>query len=467
MIAHRQQARPRERPLVVRKAQFANDHHRSQMIVARHRPRHSTPPADHRHHPRADRQMIKRGKLGRLVVGGQSQAKRRRRGSHQHERQRDKRQHPRRRQIRIALEPDREQCQREDHRRQPHVGIGRSEDHPRQQDEHRAQHQHRKGEVARQHQSRVDQGEQHDRRRDHRRTQVEPPPPIAQHGHQPGPFGLEIEPVEGHSASGLAAPDEHQDQWQGQRRSVPCGADPRQPPASSAVMLAHRFGRKRHQPEHAPAERMGEEDDQRQRNEQRRAQPRLAQPPEPQPQSEGEKCQCDRQREIDEAEHQRVAISERQREHRGRRKAVVHLARHPQHPRHCQHGDRDHDQLGPQLEPEQLGHRDDQQVDPQIADQRPLEPVILLQARRRGEIELHPIASHMPDQVGQRRNRRVEKRHRRKQDHRHDERSAFPPRAWAGGSGRCSGRDQARSRRPSSLNRNAFSLMNPSASRWS
>ena len=45
------------------------------------------------------------------------------------------------------------------------------------------------------------------------------------------------------------------------------------------------------------------------------------------------------------------------------------------------------------------------------------------------EVELDPVAAHVPEQVDQRRDRRIEQRHHRRE---HDEREAnrrFPPRA--------------------------------------
>ena len=199
------------------------------------------------------------------------------------------------------------------------------------------------------------------------------------------------------------------------------------PPASSLVMLPHRLRRKAQQPEHPPPEGVREEDDDRDRHEQDRPQPKPLPRAEVQPQSEGEERQRHREREIDEAEHERMAEGERQGEHRGRRDPVVHFARDPQEAGDGHRRDAQHDQLHRRFEPDQPAERHDQQIDPEIADRGPLEAVILRKPRRMVEVELDPVATHMPEQVDQRRDRRIEQRHRGKQHERDQECGAFPP----------------------------------------
>ena len=208
------------------------------------------------------------------------------------------------------------------------------------------------------------------------------------------------------AAGRLGPPQHHQQHRQRHRAGVIGGAQPRLPPALAAVMLAHRLGREAQQAERAPAEGVGEKDDEADRHEQDRAQLRLAQPAEPQPQPEGDQRQRHRQSEIDEAEQEGMAERQRQREGDRRRQAVVHLARDPQHSRHGHRRDRHHDQLGRQLDPDQLGKRDRQQVDPEIADRQPAKAIPLRQIRAGRAVggDLEP--PHVPGQVDQRRERR-------------------------------------------------------------
>jgi hypothetical protein len=49
----------------------------------------------------------------------------------------------------------------------------------------------------------------------------------------------------------------------------------------------------------------------------------------------------------------------------------------------------------------------DEQVDPEVADRRPMIVVILLQPGRMMQVELNPVAAHMSEQVDQRRHRRI------------------------------------------------------------
>ena len=167
---------------------------------------------------------------------------------------------------------------------------------------------------------------------------------------------------------------------------------------------------------------------------------------------------------------------QRQCEGDGRRQAVVNLARHPQHSCHGHRRDRHDDQLGRRLQPDQLGQRDDEQVDAEIADGKPAEMIPLLKRRAAVAVQRHLVAAHMPAQVDQRRDVRPQQGHERQQDHRDDERPAFPPRPrrpFRKRGQRGFVRNQFRrvdhrpSRRPKSRSRSALSLMNPSASRWS
>ncbi len=193
---------------------------------------------------------------------------------------------------------------------------------------------------------------------------------------------------------------------------------------------------------------MREKDDEADRHEQDRAQPRLAQSPEPQPQPERDQRERHRQCEIDEAEHERMTERQRQREGDGGRKSVMNLARDPQHSRDGERRDHHHDQLGRRLDPDQLGERDGEQIDPEIADRHPAERIPLRQigARRAIGGDLEP--PHVPRQVDQRLERRIEHRNEGEQDHRRDEQAAFPP--WARARRRRGGGlDQPRSRRPS------------------
>ena len=116
-------------------------------------------------------------------------------------------------------------------------------------------------------------------------------------------------------------------------------------------MLPDRFRRKGQKAERPPAEGVREEDDKADWNEQQRAKPRLSKAAKPEPQAEREQRQGHRQREIDEAEHEGMAERQRQCEGDGRRQAVVHFTRHPQHAGHGHRRDRQHHQLGCQLDP--------------------------------------------------------------------------------------------------------------------
>ena len=320
------------------------------------------------HQSRATRNMVECRKPGRLVVGGDREAGGRHRDPADVERQPDQCEIARQLEIGRVSEPDPQQGRRDQERHQPHVGIGRSEHDPRQDQEHDEQDDRGKSEVARQRQLGPPPGEdQHGQRNRHRRH-VEPLPAIAQGHRQPHQFGREVEPVLGHPLADPASPQQDQQQRPGHDCGMHACAQGRSPPTDPAIMLAHRFGRKCQQAERPPTERVGDEDHERDRHEQQGAKPGPPLPPEPEPQPEGEERERHRQRIIDEAEQERVAERERKREQGGRRQAVMNLARDPQEAGHGQRRDRHDDQFDRQLEPENFLQRHDQQIDPEIAD---------------------------------------------------------------------------------------------------
>src|SRR3546814_13947355 len=81
----------------------------------------------------------------------------------------------------------------------------------------------------------------------------------------------------------------------------------------------------------------------------------------------------------------------------------VDLARHPKETGDGEARNQENYELHRQFEPEQLRQRNDEKVDAEIANQRPFEPVILLQSRRIHEVELDPVTTHMAGQIGERR----------------------------------------------------------------
>ena len=255
-----------------------------------------------------------------------------------------------------------------------------------------------------------------------------------------------------------------------------CRSDDRHPPAVAAIVLANRFRRKAEEPQRTPAERMGEENDEADWDEQQGAKLRLPQSPEPEPKPERKQGQRHRQGEIDEAEHEWMAEGERQREGDRRRQSVMNFASDPQHPRHGHRRDRHHDQLGCRLDADQLGQGYDQKVDAKISDRQPMEREPLLKDRTVGQVEPLPCSGPYgrrcrpaavsagkavaPTPAGSSRatNGRPS----------HHGRGVLRQR----GSRRLLGQevrrvDQAWSRLPSRRRRSAFSLMKPSASRWS
>jgi hypothetical protein len=244
----------------------------------------------------------------------------------------------------------------------------------------------------------------------------------------------------------------------------------------TAIMLANRLGRKAQQPQRSPSERVGKEYDEADRDEQERTQLRFPQPPKPKPQAECKQGKRHRQGEIDEAEHEWVAEGEWQGKGDSRRQAIVDLAGDPQHSRNCHRRNGHNHQLGCRLYADQLGEGHNEQVDTQIPDRHPAEREPLLEDGAIGDVGRDLIASHMPANIHQRRYLRVKQGHEGQQDHQRDERPTLPP--WARrplrrrGSRRLLGQevrrvDQAWSRLPSRRKRRAFSLMKPSASRWS
>jgi len=104
------------------------------------------------------------------------------------------------------------------------------------------------------------------------------------------------------------------------------------------------------------------------------------------------------------------------------------FARHPQEPGNGQRRNDHRDQLDRHFKPDQFGQRNDQQIDPEIADQMPFEAEITLQVWRLRKIELDPVAAHMTEQIDQWRHRRVKQRHEREADQHGSEDARFPPR---------------------------------------
>ncbi len=184
--------------------------------------------------------------------------------------------------------------------------------------------------------------------------------------------------------------------------------DGRPEPAAPFVMLPDSLCRESEQSERPPAESVREEDDERDRHEQDGAKAEAPLPGEAQPQPEREEGQRHREREVDETEQEGVVVDEQQREDRGGRKAVVDLAGDEQEAGDGQRRDRDDDQLDRRLEAEDRPQQLDQQVDPEVADRRPVILVIALQQLGAGDVELDPVAAEMTEQVHQRRIVRIE-----------------------------------------------------------
>ena len=255
------------------------------------------------------------------------------------------------------------------------------------------------------------------------RADVEPFPAVAQDHDQPVELARPVEPVGG-DAGRLAPPQQHQRHRRHQRQAVQPGAEARGEELAAEIVLADQLGRKAEHAERPPAERMDDPQGQRDRHEQGRAQPDMAQPPQPQPQGEGVQRQPHRQREIHESEQKRKIERERHREQGGGGNAAVHFVGNPDQPGDGQRRDRHHDQLHRGLEADQRREQLDQQVDAEIADHLPMEAEILLEVGRGGEIELDPVAAHMAGQVEQRRHVGPEQRQRREEDERQHE---IPP----------------------------------------
>jgi hypothetical protein len=86
-------------------------------------------------------------------------------------------------------------------------------------------------------------------------------------------------------------------------------------------------------------------------------------------------------------------------EQRGRGNAPMHLARDPQQAGDREHGDRDHDELHRELQPEDRRKRLDQQIDPEIADHLPVEIIPVRKPWVVGNRELDAIPAHMSRQI--------------------------------------------------------------------
>jgi hypothetical protein len=206
---------------------------------------------------------------------------------------------------------------------------------------------------------------------------------------------------------------------------------------------------------------MAKPEQQADRHEQGGAQPVSLQPPQPQPQREGEHRQRHRQRIVDEAEMERVAIGQRQCEESARRHAAMDFVRDPQEAGRSHHRDRDRNRLNRRLQPEQRRQALHQQIDAEIADQRPLEPVPLLQHRRGREVQLHLVPAHVAGKIDQRRDLRQQERDR----HRHGDGDQRPPVVPPRRRRKRGVRPHPSPRRPSKRKRSAFNLMKPCASR--
>lgn len=200
-------------------------------------------------------------------------------------------------------------------------------------------------------------------------------------------------------------------------------------PVAATVVLADQLGRGGKHAQRPPAERVGEPDQRRQRHEDHPAQLELAQPPQPQPQRKGVEGQRHRQREVHEAEVEGVAVDQRQREQRRRRDAAVHLARDPEEADRGQHGDRHHDQLDREFQAQDRLEGHDQEIDPQVAHQAPVEVVPVGEPGRRAGADglLHAVAAHVAGQVDERGDLRPHQRHGGQHRHREHEPSRLPP----------------------------------------
>jgi hypothetical protein len=246
---------------------------------------------------------------------------------------------------------------------QPHVGIGRAEDDPRQQDEGSAQHQRGEGQHARQGQPRVDDGEQEHDQADEEADPVPHPPAVAKHGVHREHLVLPVEPVGGlpprlraTAASAAAA---------GEAQALPDGAQDRAPPASPIVMARTTSAEKASRPR-KPQPKAWHSQTRMLIGTNKAARSRSGACGRAAATGEGEHRQRDAQRIIDEAEQEMVAVDERQREHHRRRQPVMHLARDPQHAGRGHHRDGDDDQLHRRFEPDQPGQRIDRRSTPRL-----------------------------------------------------------------------------------------------------
>ena len=231
---------------------------------------------------------------------------------------------------------------------------------------------------------------------------VEDFPAIAERSADPAPFDFEVEPVGPRRARRPGLPVQGQEKRQYHDRRVERPVNASHDPAPATVMLTNRFRRKGQQAEQSPAIGVNKPQDDADRNEQDHSQTRPAEAGKPEPQPERDERQRHRQGEIDEAEHERVAVCEGQSEQHGRRKAVVHLARNPQKTGDGQGRDRRDDELRAKLKSKQFGQGNDEQVDAQIAHQRPSIGEVTLKIDRRCQVELHPVTAHMARKIDER-----------------------------------------------------------------
>ncbi len=123
------------------------------------------------------------------------------------------------------------------------------------------------------------------------------------------------------------------------------------------------------------------------------------------PEGEGVEGERQAEPEIHETELEGIGERERQRGERGSGHTTVDRPRGAQHAPGEQRRDCRNDHPDGGLQADQLGQGPDQQVDAEIADQRPVERPVALEQRVMGKIDLDAVARHMGQEVDQRRQR--------------------------------------------------------------
>ncbi len=94
-----------------------------------------------------------------------------------------------------------------------------------------------------------------------------------------------------------------------------------------------------------------------------------------------------------------MAVDEGQSKEGGRWNAAMDLVRDPQEARDRQRRDRQDNQLHRRLEADELAQWNDQQVDAEIADRRPVIVVITRKPFRVRKIDCDAVAAHVAEQV--------------------------------------------------------------------